>query len=337
MIPIEKLKAVSTIVCHGPGCADGLASAMLLQDVLEGVVIEFCQYGKQQRELDIRPGMLFCDFSPDAERLSEWVEAGTIVLDHHKWTREVVEAFGDLGVFADEETMPGVSGAVLAYREVWEPIFDGLHDDDLHDDDAPYDVRNRAQRFAALAGVYDTWQTKDKRWLAGRVQERALRTFGLSLLEQQFPFSSASDPMEWWADKLAVGKALIEKMDSEVKGALRSAYRYNTSEGTRVVMFEGTSLTSIAAEVVGSAADLIVGFGYKIEDDNALMIITTRSHTGYNCMKLCAEFGGGGHTAAAAFSSAWKVTDGSQDPYTVVKAFVQQHETSWSSPSSPKS
>lgn len=321
MISTEKLKAVKTLVCHGPGCADGVASAMLLKDALadNDPEIIFCQYGKQQQELEVKPGMLFCDFSPHKDQVQAHIDAGTIVLDHHKWTKEVVEAFGDNGVFADEADDPGVSGAVLAFREVWEPLCGQVREG----------MTQRAKDFAELAGVYDTWQTQDSRWMQGRVQERTLRNFGTKeLLSKSDPFADVPDSQRWWSEKLLVGQALIDKLDADVAGALKGAYRYNTSKGTRVIIFEGTILTSIAAEVVDQAADLIVGYNYKIEgDDDALMMISTRSHTGYDCMKLCGEFGGGGHSAAAGFSKTWKVKDGDKDPYSVVKAFVQQHES----------
>ena len=322
MIPIEKLKAVKKVICHGPGCADGVASAMLLKDALEGVEIVFAQYGRQQEAIEVEPGLLYCDFSPDKGRLQEFVDAGTIVLDHHRWTKDVVAAFGDLGAFGDEKDNPGVSGAVLAFREVWEPLCGQVREG----------MTQRARAFAGLAGVYDTWQTQDATWFEGRVQERTIRNFSpKELLGRSHPFSDDSDSMQWWAEKTLVGRALVSKLDADVESALKGAYRYNTSEGTRVIIFEGLVLTSIAAEVVDQDADLIIGFGYKIEADNeALMMISTRSHTGYDCMNLAAQFGGGGHTPAAGFSTTFLVKDGSQDPYTVVKAFVQQHEISWS-------
>jgi len=320
MLPLEKLRAVKKIVCHGPTCADGLASAIILQDALRSnnPEIVFCQYGKEQEQLKAEPHMLLCDFSPHKDRVQEFVDAGAIVLDHHRWTKDVVAQFGDLGVFADEVDEPGVSGAVLAYREVWKPLMENTLKGSVE--------WAAVERFASLAGVYDTWQTKDSRWFEGRVQERTLRTFApKELLGQEDFFATHS----WWAEKLAVGKVLVDKLDAQVDRALRQSYRYNTSKGTRVIIFEDASLTSMAAEVVGDAADLIVGFSYGIEDDNQCrMIISTRSHTGYNCMELAGAFGGGGHTAAAGFSKVWPVKDGSKDPYSVVKAFIQTHETS---------
>ena len=121
-LPIEKLKALKVIVSH-ENCADGLASAMILKDVLPKAKVVFLQYGTPDHvNLVAEEGMIFCDFSPPPARAQEFVDVGAIVLDHHKTAKAVVALFGDLGVFADEKDDPGVSGAVLAYREVWLPL-----------------------------------------------------------------------------------------------------------------------------------------------------------------------------------------------------------------------
>ena len=75
--------------------------------------------------------------------------AGAIVLDHHKSTKHIVLEFGENGVYADEKTEPGVSGAVLAFREVWKPIeAEAAKDTDVVSVTHEY-IRN----FARLAGI----------------------------------------------------------------------------------------------------------------------------------------------------------------------------------------
>lgn len=122
MIPLEKLRQVTTIVTHDT-CPDGLASAMILLDVLPKAEVVFCQYSTPlHKSMIAKPGMLFADFSPDPARIQEFIDQGAIVLDHHKTAKDTVLACGELGVFADEKEDPGVSGAVLAFREVWLPL-----------------------------------------------------------------------------------------------------------------------------------------------------------------------------------------------------------------------
>lgn len=121
-INAEKLQTIRTIVTH-ENCSDGLASAMILKSVLPGAQVVFLSYNSAaHKELSAIPGMIFCDFSPYVERVQEFIDAGAIVLDHHKYQKDVVEAFGPNGVFADETSNPGVAGALLAYREVWLPL-----------------------------------------------------------------------------------------------------------------------------------------------------------------------------------------------------------------------
>jgi len=118
----DKLQTIRTIVTH-ENCSDGLASAMILKSVLPGANVVFLSYNSAaHKELSAIPGMIFCDFSPYVERVQEFIDAGAIVLDHHKYQKDVVEAFGANGVFADETTNPGVAGALLAYQEVWLPL-----------------------------------------------------------------------------------------------------------------------------------------------------------------------------------------------------------------------
>lgn len=122
MIDIKKLQAIQYIITHD-NCSDGLASAMIIKDVCPGATVIFASYNSAvHRDLIATPGMIFCDFSPHPDKVQDFVKAGAIVLDHHKFQKDLVAAFGDLGVFADEVDKPGVSGAVLAYNEVWLPL-----------------------------------------------------------------------------------------------------------------------------------------------------------------------------------------------------------------------
>ena len=118
------LKSVNRIIVHG-NCPDGMASAILLYDAIN-IEPEFHVHNtKAFKNLKITPNTLFCDICPPANLVDKFVAAGGIVLDHHKDKEAVVAKFGDRGVFADEINEPGVSGASLAYREVWQPLCSG--------------------------------------------------------------------------------------------------------------------------------------------------------------------------------------------------------------------
>lgn len=333
----KKYRSVQTVVVHG-NCADGLASAMLLHDALPDARIEFVQYGTEAHtNLKAGPNILFCDLTPPRERVQEFVDAGAMVLDHHKHAQDIVEAFGDNGVFADEKEEPGVAGATLAWREVWKPTFSELQGCEIHyhmmpDGRCTCGLVSNAEEFATLAGIYDTWQTQDDRWHKARVQTEVLKFFPDEIwMSKTRPFLNDSDTRQWWASKLEFGELLIQKHETKVKGTVRGSYQFKTEKGTRVMVFEGASLASIAAEIVDQAADLIVGFNYKVENEKGTFIVSTRSHTGYDCGSFCKHYGGGGHTAAAAFSHEFRigypdVMGQGSNPYDTVRSFIERYE-----------
>lgn len=321
MIPLDKLRQVRIIVTHGH-CPDGIASAILCHDVLPKAEVVFCQYGTaQRREMVAEPGMLFVDFTPEPSRNQEFVDAGAIVLDHHKGAKEQVEAYGDLGMFADEAREPGVSGALLAFKYVWAP-----RDRELRT------IRvATASEFAMIAGVRDTWQRESFCWSEACAQAEALRFWPIEqLLAIQDPFQAGSDDLQ---SKLAIGPVLVARKEAKVKRAVDRAWRTTTARGTRLVVFEGISLTSDAAELLGAEADIVVGFGYEVEVGAHKLILSTRSHTTYDCAALAKHFGGGGHTKAAGFSKLFEAMSLTypiaSNPYDEVLSHVERFERGW--------
>lgn len=307
MIPTDILQSVRTLVLHDH-CADGLASALLLRDALPNVELLFAQYGSPaHRELPATPGMLFCDFSPPLERAEEFARAGAVVLDHHRTAEPVVRAMGERGIFGDEALDPGVCGAVLAYRHVWQPLRRG-DGSDVNALDA------FAERFATLAGVHDTWQTKDARWHAARAQVELLRFLPR---EDWLSHTLAEIAQTWDADVARFGEGLLAKNEDRVAYTIKGAHRFTTPAGKRVVAFEGTSISSDAAEAIDKDADIVVGFGFGVEAGQPKMRFSVRSHTGFDCAAFARERGGGGHTAAAGF--AVMLTPSDPHPYAMVE------------------
>jgi len=330
MIAIEKLKAVRTIVTY-ESCPDGIASAILLHDALPGARIVFAQYGTRAlAELAAEPGMLFCDFAPPPDRVQPFLDAGALVLDHHKSARAIVEAFGADAVFGDEAANPGVSGATLAEREVWRVICGPSRSEA---------AGTAARELARIAGVRDTWQRQDPSWDAACAQAEALRFYPVNhWLELKDPFASGHPAL---LQMLKVGELLVEKHAMRVKRAIERSWRATTKKGTRLVVFEGLSLTSDAAEALDKETDLVVGFGYEVDNGAGgaagagtstgapKAIFSTRSHTGYDCAALAKHYGGGGHSAAAGFGHGFVPGDpeaGMRDPYSEVLGFVEGFE-----------
>ena len=306
-ISTDKLQEVTRIITHDL-CADGTASAILLHDALPYAKIEFVQYGTPAyKALAPEPGILFVDFSPPPERAQAFVDAGAMILDHHSGAKDVVALFGENGVFADELTEPGISGASLAYDHVWKPfcMFE-----------PPTDRINRARaafalQLSLLAGVRDTWQRNHIWWHDACAQAEALHFFPNSYWMAK-PFNMIMEELDIDGAMFTIGKMLIQKKDENVQKCIENAYRFTSKRGTRVIVFEGVIETSDAAEKLGDSVDLVIGFKTVCEPEVFVQafdipqqpkyIFSTRSHSSFNCSAFAKYFGGGGHTKAAGFA-----------------------------------
>ncbi|MFA5054038.1 MAG: DHHA1 domain-containing protein [Parcubacteria group bacterium] len=312
---VRKALEARTFVVH-EHCADGMASAMLLRAINQKAEVVFCQYGTaQHRELPVGPGMVFADFSPPKDRVPEFVEAGAVVLDHHHTQREVIEAFGEDGVYSDE---PGVSGATLVYNHLWLPLVrsGGMTNVVLKD---PF-----AASFATLAGIYDTWQIKDSRWESACVQKEVLTFFSPEELLSP-PFT---DIIERWPQYLWVGQVLLQKNLRQAAKAARTSYRFTTAKGTRVaVTYLAGYKADAIAECLGAQADLVVGAFYVYDPEHDAypkLVLSCRSKTDYDVSALCRAYGGGGHTKAAGMTLQVERSD--VNPYQFTENVINEYE-----------
>lgn len=321
MPKIESLQSVKTIVCHA-NCPDGLASAMILHNVLPDAEIVFLQYNTPELSaFQATEGQLWCDFCPPADRYQEFVAAGAIVLDHHKSAKTTVEEFGENGVFADEKTEPGVSGALLAYRHVWIPL--GRNKGRMR----PTEYERIVEKLATLAGIRDTWQKQSPDWTKACAQAEALLFW---------PKEEWLEEDVWcWEERLKIGPTLIAKHADKVEKAIKGAYRFTSNGGKRVLMFQGVSTTSDAAEKLGDEVDLIVGFRYENDAEGVKIVYSLRSHTGFDCSTFAKRHkGGGGHTGAAGFTvrlspedeNPFFRVDPGVSPYAMLKGRLDVHE-----------
>jgi hypothetical protein len=292
-IPLEKLRQVKVIVTHDK-CPDGIASALILQDALaeNGLTVIFTQYGSEElASLKAVPGMLFCDFHPEESRAQEFADMGAIVLDHHKTSEKIIQLFGENGIYSSE---PGVSGAVLAYREVWLPIYEahapGQGRGHMH-------YPEHIEEIATLAGIRDTWQKKDPRWV-----EACIQAYGLLFIPQERFVGCASAILgAEWNRLMWAGKIQYEKGLKRAARAIRDSFKFVTPKGTRVAVFEGVTISSDAAEV-STDFDLVIGFDFFVDKDVPKLIFSTRSRSDFDCGSFCKANGGGGHMKAAGFN-----------------------------------
>ncbi len=368
MIPIEKLKAVKTIIVHD-NCSDGLMSAILLRDAYSQVglnpELKFIQYGTDAyKTLEPTPDLMFCDFSPfvpevevegrkvpDPAKLKPWADSGTIILDHHKGAKAVVMGLGENGVFGDEVAHPGVSGAMLAYREVWLPFYASdsrhaiegaqaiqeFHEETIAD---PESEVFHAFDLATVAGIRDTWLNHHARWRESCILNEVLRFYpNEEWLGKVLPFHPGN--RGFWTERLKLGDLLWTKHEKGIAKCIEKSWRFTSDRGNKVLVFEGVRSSSDVAEVVDKEVDLVMAFDYEAETPKdggptvRKIIYSTRSHTNFNCMEFCKGFGGGGHTKAAGFNvvfdreappnslSRYAYT---LNPYTLAETLVRMYE-----------
>ena len=315
---IDHLKNIKKIVAHGPDCPDGRASALIVHEVLPDAEIEFVNYNTARHiSMTPEPGVIFVDFSPWAERekptlenksppltevgkarIQEWAAAGTIVLDHHKGADDIVAMFGDHGVFADEKLEPGISGASLAWREVFSPLMyaRALARKKIKKLTGPEKTLfDKATLISMRAGIRDTWQTKDAGWGESCDQAAALVFWPWEkLLEVGV---AGLEPL------LEIGPVLRERDYARDTKAIAESYRF-TYKGIRVMCFEGTYTSDIAERVTDT--DLIVGWHYLWEEDGLKMRFSCRSRGDFSALGFAKAYGGGGHVNAAGFTVAVK-------------------------------
>lgn len=310
-IPIEVLDKVTHVVTHA-NCPDGIASALLLTDVLEVPKLTFVAHGTSDfQNLKAEPGMLFCDICPPTDRVQEFVDMGAVVLDHHAKQRDDVERFPH-HVFADLATEPGVSGAYLAFREVWQ----------YSTTRGSYEWQ-RAHAFATLAGIRDTWQTDRAEWPQACAQAEALRFYPWSFYEGLLGGRLFNERNHARLQELmAIGPVLIERSRERVKRTIENASGWKSDRGTHV-MIVATTRTSDIAEAVDDLADLVIGFEY-IGGKTIGLQLSMRSRKGYDVGAFCKALGGGGHTAAA--GARVDVEPGEQNPYQHIMRLVNAYE-----------
>ena len=283
---------VKTLVTHAR-CPDGTASALIVMDALpQKIDVKFVQYNTPEHvQLEATPGMLFVDFTPPRERLQEFVDAGALVLDHHKSQRDIIEAFGsDHSIYGDETKDPGVSGAVLAWQHIW------LQHKHMTSNSS---YGQWVANFAKLIGIRDTWQKTSPDW------ERACATASALMF-----FPSPEDAIALGLPNLCVGwdtryswagTVTYDKHKARAKYVAEHAYRWLSPSGVRAALFQGASLSSDGVEHLPDT-DLVVGFDVIYEGCVVKYIYSCRSRTDFDCSSFARKYGGGGHVRAAGFS-----------------------------------
>jgi oligoribonuclease NrnB/cAMP/cGMP phosphodiesterase (DHH superfamily) len=301
---ISLLKSVTKICVHD-NCPDGTASAIILKEALnlDPEQIVFAQYqSSEYKEMKAEAGLLFCDCTPPFDRIQEFVDAGTIVLDHHKEARDIVAAFGERGVFADKKTEPTVSGAGLAYREAWQPMLGKL----------TCFSRSFAEEFSLLAGVRDNWQLENPLWKKAREHAAILMFFSNEMWKGIWLSQLASQ----WDDKYGwLGKILVDKDNERAASIAEKRWTYRTDSGLVIAIVPSRFISDVS-DRLEDECELVIGFSYTKNDPGCYpgLLLSLRSFgNSFDCGKFCKSYGGGGHLNAAGCKL--ETTDTTLNPY----------------------
>lgn len=300
MIPIDLLKAVTTVVVHKTNatkaCPDGRAAALLAHAVLpEAKIIEMAYNSPEHVAFTPRPGVLFADFSPwlpsdetqRAQLIQQWRDAQAIVLDHHDPKR--VEPFGELGIWGDNAKVE--SGAWLVYREV----FCRFRTNEI--------LQVFGAELAGLAAIRDTWKTKHPQWAKACAVSAALAFTQLEhLLElsKQDPVDGFNGVLRFCAD---LGPVVMENQRRAAEQAARHPFWTNIY-GRRVAILDKPDAISDAAELLGDKADIVAAFEYVHESDGSVrMVVHLRSRGDVDVREIAKQNGGDGHKNASGFKA----------------------------------
>jgi hypothetical protein len=207
-----------------------------------------------------------------------------------------VEAFGDRGVFADEKHHPGVSGAVLAFRHVWRPIKGHYKWHPIG-----YSAEVRAEKFATLAGIRDTFVRTSPDWRLACAQAEALMFYPPeNWLALQEPFED--DKKALWADRMALGELLLQRNDKRTQDTIRDSFKGTTKSGNRFLILQNVFPTTDVGAATEGEVDIVIGFRYYNDNGNVKFQTSMRSQGRVDVAKIAKAYGGGGHTNAAGFT-----------------------------------
>lgn len=275
ILTMEIKDTITTIVTH-KNCPDGKASAIVLKKVFpEANFVFLSPSSKEHQELQPTTGMLFCDFCPHPTTYQQFIDAGAYVLDHHKQAKDIIEAFGERGVFADEDKESGVSGAVLAFREIYCPKF-GYDNTELY-------------RFVTLVGIRDCYVKNSPLF-----EEACKQSAMLNFYSEEYILSHEITDADYILGDYIYANGLKKAKETADKKLIIK---------DRIAIMAGTDTTDTAGFVFDQYdVDILAGFRVIIEAGEAKVTVSMRARGRADVGAIAKANGGGGHTNAAGFS-----------------------------------
>jgi hypothetical protein len=292
-----KLKDVKQVYFHD-SCPDGTTSAFIVASAFRALPNpEFIpiQHGTDLMEkLVPQEGQMFIDICPPKDRWEEWKQFNPIILDHHETTKHVVLGLG--GVYGENETH---SGAMLAFEEVFEPLWDSHMAD-----------RNEFETMRSIAThamIRDTWKKDHECWIEAQSLMMAFQLHGSKKLIKEAREKLMTDHR--FHDLMSIGRSLWEANDTKAKKLAKNAHHrtevFIGMGDLKIASFNCTDpLISESANflIEKSEIDVAIGYFYIFQDNKKCAVVSIRTNSKVSASAIANANGGGGHPRAAGFS-----------------------------------
>lgn len=265
---------VSKLVIYHASCVDGFTAAWVAKSALSPPsnpnAVEFVPMHYKQPPPDVTGKEVYiCDFSFPRQILLEMKSkaASLVVLDHHKTAKEGLEGL-DFCVFDMSR-----SGASITW-------------DYFHNNNQP----------------------GSRHWLVNYVQDRDLWTWALpnsrevsdAISCRPFTFEAWDDMASKSVFQLSLeGSAISKYKENVTEMHLNQAY-ITTLDGHEVPAVNASTLNSELGNILSRGYPFAVAWSYLGE---GMFRYSLRATSDFDCASLAAKFKGGGHVAAAGFTS----------------------------------
>ena len=178
--------------------------------------------------------------------------------------------------------IPGVSGAVLAFREVYLPW--------AKENNVSEEEIDKLSKFVTLVGIRDCWLENDYYFRDACEQSSMMHFY-----DEQYLL----DQGEIYESDLKLGKYLYKRTLAKAKETAEK--KLIVRDKIAVMCGTDTSdVAGIAADIHG--IDILAGFKIVIEEGKAKVIVSMRSRGETDVGVIAKANGGGGHKHAAGFS-----------------------------------
>ena len=273
----ENLNNIQTIYYHG-SCPDGIIARQILKIVFPDK--KYIPYYFEEFSV-IPKYSLFIDCSPKAHQIEEMIYNGCLIADHHISMFPALEPFlhSNQVLFGESEKIE--SGAKLAFHLISLILKEKQH------------RYTKVQQVAEMIAISDTWQKDNKLFTNARKLASYITFFGNAF---NVPLKNLLSHEHW-----NVIEDYAKVQDRKTRNQVARAIIVDD------IAFINDMNISNAAEILRSEKNMRIIVGYNVSVDlqtnQSTIYYSLRSSEEFDCAEFCKSQNGGGHKAAAGFST----------------------------------